>query len=176
MCDICSKLTIKTPKRGQWCLSSIFIVNFEHISLVILVFPLLAWKKMTAAWEIWLEIGDLQRPATEFYVVLGDWGYEYDFQFGGSILAWKSYGVWRNHQRCSMKKGVLRNFTKFTGEHLCVSLFFNKIADLRPATLLKKKLSHTCFLVNFAKFLRTSFLQNTSGRLLLWCSMSVRAL
>ena len=24
-----------------------------------------------------------------------------------------------SHQRCSMKKGVLRNFTKFTGKHLC---------------------------------------------------------
>ena len=26
------------------------------------------------------------------------------------------------------KKGVLRNFTKFTGKHLCQSLFFNKVA------------------------------------------------
>ena len=24
-----------------------------------------------------------------------------------------------SHQRCPMKKGVLRNFTKFTGKHLC---------------------------------------------------------
>ena len=30
------------------------------------------------------------------------------------------------------KKGVLRNFTKFTGKHLCQSLFFNKVAGLRP--------------------------------------------
>ena len=35
------------------------------------------------------------------------------------------------------------------------------------ATLLKKRLWHRCFSVNFAKFLRTPFLQNTSGRLLL---------
>ena len=34
-------------------------------------------------------------------------------------------------------------------------------------TLLKTKLWHMCFPVNFAKFLRTPFLQNTSGRLLL---------
>ena len=66
-----------------------------------------------------------------------------------------------------MKKGVLRNFTKFTGKYLCQSLFFNKVAGLRPATLLKKRLWHRCFPVNFAKFLRTPFLQNTSGRLLL---------
>ena len=32
-----------------------------------------------------------------------------------------------------LKKGVLRNFTKFTGKHLCHSLFFNKISGL-PAT------------------------------------------
>ena len=64
-----------------------------------------------------------------------------------------------------MKKDVLRNFVKFTGKHLCQSLFFNKVADLRPATLLKKRLWHRRFPVNFAKFLRTPFLQNTSGRL-----------
>ena len=72
-----------------------------------------------------------------------------------------------SHQRCSIKKGVLRNFTKFTGKHLCQSLFFNKVAGLRLATLLKKRLWHRCFPVNFVKFLRTPVLQNTSGRLLL---------
>ena len=70
-----------------------------------------------------------------------------------------------SHQRCSIKEGVLRNFTKFTGKHLCQSLFFNKVADLRPrpSTLLNKRLWHRCFPVNFVKFLRTPFLQNTSG-------------
>ena len=34
-----------------------------------------------------------------------------------------------------------------------------------PATLLKKRLWHRCFPVNFVKFLRAPFLQNTSGRL-----------
>ena len=29
-------------------------------------------------------------------------------------------------------KGVLRNFAKFTGKHLCQSLFFSNVADLRP--------------------------------------------
>ena len=33
-----------------------------------------------------------------------------------------------SQQRCSVKKGVLRNFAKFTGKHLCQSLFFNKVA------------------------------------------------
>ena len=52
-------------------------------------------------------------------------------------------------------------------------LFFNKVADLmisggiRPATLLKKRLWHRCFSLNFVKFYRTTFLQNTFGRLFL---------
>ena len=66
-----------------------------------------------------------------------------------------------------MKKGALANFTKFTGKHLSQSLFFNKVAGLRAATLLKKKLRHRYVTVNFANFLRTPYLQNTFGRLLL---------
>ena len=59
-----------------------------------------------------------------------------------------------SHRRCSVRKGVLRNFAKFTGEHLCQSLFLNKVTGLRPATLWKKRLWHMCSPVNFAKFLR----------------------
>ena len=65
------------------------------------------------------------------------------------------------------KKGVLKDFAKFTGKHLCQS---------RPATLLKKRLWHMCFPGNFAKFLRTPFSQNTSGRLIpkLQCNKRAR--
>ena len=44
-----------------------------------------------------------------------------------------------SHQRYSIKKGVFKNFTKFTGKHLCQSLFLNKVAGLRPAS------RKTCF-------------------------------
>ena len=55
--------------------------------------------------------------------------------------------IWSRSSRPEVfcKKCVLRNFTKFTGKHLC------------------QRLWHTYFSVNFAKFLRTTFLQNTSG-------------
>ena len=53
-------------------------------------------------------------------------------------------------------------------------IWLNKIVTFRSshqrcstATLLKKRLWHRCFPVNFVKFLRTGFLQNTSGRFLL---------
>ena len=61
-----------------------------------------------------------------------------------------------SHQRCSMKKSVLRNSTKFTGKHLCQSIIFNKVSGLRHATLLKKRLWHT-FLVLFEQFSRAIF-------------------
>ena len=54
-------------------------------------------------------------------------------------------------------KGVLKHFANFTGKHLRQSLFFNKVADLRLATLLKNRPWYRCFSVNFAKFLRTPF-------------------
>ena len=61
-------------------------------------------------------------------------------------------------RRCSVRKGVLRNFAKkFTEKHLCQSLVFNKVAGFRLPTLLKKKLWHRYFPVNFVKFLRTRF-------------------
>ena len=37
----CSKVTINTPKQGQWCRSGVFIFNFDHISHLVLVFLLL---------------------------------------------------------------------------------------------------------------------------------------
>ena len=70
-----------------------------------------------------------------------------------------------SHQRCSI--GVLKNFTKFTGKLLCQSLFFNKVASLRPATLLKKRLCQKCFPTNFVIFSRTPFSQSTSRWLFL---------
>ena len=45
-----------------------------------------------------------------------------------------------SHERRSIKKVVLKTFTNFTGKHLCQSLFFNKVAGLTPASLLKKRL------------------------------------
>ena len=70
------------------------------------------------------------------------------------------------YQRCSLRKGVLRNFTKFISKYLCRSLFFNKVADL-TLQLYKKGDSSTGVFLWVAKFLRTPFLQNTSGWLFL---------
>ena len=75
----------------------------------------------------------------------------------------ESHATRSSNQKCSMQKGILRNLAKFTGKHLCQSLFFNKVAGLRPETLLKKGLWQRCFPTNYVKFLRTPFLSNTSS-------------
>ena len=42
-------------------------------------------------------------------------------------------------------------------------VLFNKVAGLQDCKFIKKRYQHRCFPVNIAKFLRTAFLQNTSG-------------
>ena len=69
-----------------------------------------------------------------------------------------------SQRRCSVRKMFLENFAKLTGKQLCQGLFFNKVAGL----------SHNCFPVNFAKILRTPFLQNTSRRLLLFAISAIQ--
>ena len=51
-----------------------------------------------------------------------------------------------SHRSCSIKQNDLRNFTKVTGKHLCQSTFLNKVAGLSPATLLKMRSWHRCFM------------------------------
>ena len=88
----------------------------------------------------------------------------------------QDFAVWTLLRSCPemfCKKGVLRNFAKCTGKHLCQSFFFNKTAGLQPATSLKKKLWHRCFPVNFAKFLKTPTLTEHLWWLLLFVSANI---
>ena len=43
-----------------------------------------------------------------------------------------------SHRRCSVKKGVPKNFAKFTRKAPVLELLLNKAATFRPSTLLKK--------------------------------------
>ena len=56
---------------------------------------------------------------------------------------------------------VLKSFEKFLRKTHVSEFFFNKVAGLRPLTLLKKRLRHRSFHVNFAKFTHlTCFLRS----------------
>ena len=60
-------------------------------------------------------------------------------------------------KRCAVKK-VFLEISQNSQENTCARVsFFNKVAGLRPATLLKKRLWNRCFPANFTKFLRKPF-------------------
>ena len=82
-------------------------------------------------------------------------------------LHWYQLPLRSSHRRCPIKKDVFKNVAELRGNHMCPSLVFNKVAGLRPVTLLKRRLWHRRFPVDFAKFLRKQVLQNNSGKLVL---------
>ena len=55
------------------------------------------------------------------------------------------------------KKGVLRNFSKFTGKHLCQSLFFIKLA----CNFIKKETLAQVFSCEFCKISKNIFFHTT---------------
>ena len=56
-----------------------------------------------------------------------------------------------SHQRCSIKKGVLKNFTKFTGKHLCQSF------RLKTCNFIKKEALAQMFSCEFCKNFKDIF-------------------
>ena len=58
------------------------------------------------------------------------------------------------------KKGVLKNFAKFTGKHLCQSSFFNKVAGLRRNFIKKETLAQV-FSCEFCEIFRNTFFCRT---------------
>ena len=63
-----------------------------------------------------------------------------------------------NHPELFYKIVTLKNFVNFTRKHLCCSLFLIKV-HTQVYHFIGKRLQHKCFLVNFARFLKTSFLR-----------------
>ena len=60
-----------------------------------------------------------------------------------------------SHQRCSIKKGVLREFAKFTGKGLCLSLFLIKLQE--PCNFIKKETLAQVFSCEFCEISRNTF-------------------
>ena len=81
-------------------------------------------------------------------------------------------------RRCSVKKvfcekGVLRNFAKFTGKQLRPSVFFNKVAGPRPATLFWKETLTQVFSCEFCKIFKNTFFHRTHLVVALECVINV---
>ena len=70
-----------------------------------------------------------------------------------------------SHRRCSVTKGVLRNFAKLTRQHLCQRLFFNEVEGLlsyfllRPAcNFFKKESLARVFSCEFSEISKSMFI------------------
>ena len=66
----------------------------------------------------------------------------------------------RSHQKCSVRKGVLRNSEKFTGKYLCQSFVFNKVV---------KKETLALFSCEFCEISKNAFFTDH-----LWATASVK--
>ena len=69
-----------------------------------------------------------------------------------------------SHPEVFLEKGVLKIYNKFKGEHSCRSAISIKLL----CNFIEITLQHGGSLVNFLHFLRTSFIKNTFGRVLLY--------
>ena len=75
------------------------------------------------------------------------------------ILLYKYFSSWEiprnfsiifrsSHQRCSIKKAILKRFVIFTGKHLCRGLFFLKVAGHQSCNFIKKRLQCRYYLAD----------------------------
>ena len=66
-----------------------------------------------------------------------------------------------SHEDCKQLMEAFLKISQNSQENTCASLFLNKVAVPRAATLFKKRLQHRCFPVNFVNFLTAPFFQAT---------------
>ena len=59
-----------------------------------------------------------------------------------------------------MENRVQKNFAKFTGKYLCLSLFFDKVQGLKFAALLKRDFDTVVFMQILRNFRNTFFIEH----------------
>ena len=148
MCEICSKLTIKTLERRQWRHSGTFIVKlWTYFTSSIVDF-----EQVNISWE-------LKQPL--FNLVLLSYKSKLIRFYSDKIIYIYLRKVQANFRSSRpevfCKKGVLRNFAKFTGKHLCWSFFLIKLQVWCLATLLIKRLWQKVFSCQFCKISKITF-------------------
>ena len=135
------KIMKKTPEKENWMLYLLCLQSFKFCDA----------RFTTVTRNVWLHRRNFPRNSSNFFrtfILLSYrpfswygyfWNFSIRFFFSSEKKALVDILTARSsHRSCSVKKGVLRKFAKFTGKHMCQDLFFNKVASLRPATLLKK--------------------------------------
>ena len=78
-----------------------------------------------------------------------------------------------SHQRCSVRKDILRNFAKFTEKRLWQSLFFNKVAGLLQ--LYWKQTPTQVFSCEYCEIFKKSYFKATSANGCFWKTARLRS-
>ena len=109
---------------------------------------------MRTTWQQSKEFHKPARIAAKFFLITSNFHFFYHEKKDMLIISYLTHQIQLNSFERSLhgssrlevfcKKGALKNCAKFTEKQQC-------------QTLLKKKLWHRCFPVNFVKFLRTAF-------------------
>ena len=84
------------------------------------------------------------------------------FRWNKKHFSWflKGYHLVRNKKLIKNSGHKLKTFVKFTGKHLCKSLFFIKVAGLTLGSLLKKRLAHVFSCEFYKIFKNISFTEH----------------
>ena len=82
----------------------------------------------------------------------------------------EKYTFRSSHRRCSVAKGVLRNFAKLTGKRQRQCLFFNKVAGVADVTcnFIKKEILAQVFSFEFCEISKNTFFTEN-----IWATASV---
>ena len=124
-------------------LHDIFSIKFYTISFL--------WDLFTISFTIFLLMRNITRWMLDTEVKVFHESISYFMKWPWNCISWNA--LKEKFHSVSFLLEILQNLQ----ENTCSIVSF----------LIKRKLWHKCFPLNFAKFLRTLFLQNTSGRLLL---------
>ena len=114
--------------------------------------------------HVWMEVGtlvsDLFLVSKKALYAVKVSGQHLNFNVFSNTSTWHALkaNCRSSHPEVFLEKGVLKICSKFTGEHPCQSAISINI-DIA--------LRHGCSPVNLLHIFRTTFLKNTSGRLLL---------
>ena len=167
-----SNLFIANNKR-HWRPSIGFIVNFEQISHIALNSSLLTLKKSSKKKKLpksSLPQHFIKNLICNFLLITIDMQQLY---MSGICIALLFHFLLSSRplQTASNEKRKLFLKTKYveaaTRGVLCERVFLEISQNSLENNFIKKRLWDRCFPVDFVKFVRTPFLQNTSGQLLL---------
>ena len=145
-----AKSTIKTLEKSHWCRSGVFIVNFEHISNLFLMFLLLTLGIIFFCWETILVISNAFAQFIKF--VEKRW----PFRSNKILSSWLSFGniafhisvvkqtickwmteifshtdnIYRQYERCSIHLLTLKVIKMIVVSGLMRTLIYQKLASI----------------------------------------------